>query len=80
MAADTTTLAARYRQLERRIGACPIEAGFLGRLVDHECKHGRLAGDRTEACGCWPSEAKLIELRPSRVTREQAAEVEREAA
>lgn len=22
----------------------------------NECKHGRLAGDRTVPCGCWPSE------------------------
>ena len=23
-------------------GRCPIEAGVLGRLADHECRHGRL--------------------------------------
>ncbi|HET6865893.1 MAG TPA: hypothetical protein VFH80_08215 [Solirubrobacteraceae bacterium] len=22
-------------------GRCPIEAGVLGRLADHECRHGR---------------------------------------
>ena len=31
---------------------CPIEAGLLGRLADHECPHGRLPGDRTPKCGC----------------------------
>lgn len=26
------------------------------RLADDECPHGRLAGDKTPACGCWPTE------------------------
>src|SRR5437764_1944157 len=26
-------------------GRCPIEAGVLGRLADHECRHGRLPYD-----------------------------------
>ena len=38
-------------------GRCPIEAGVLGRLADHECRHGRLPFDRTPACGCWPRRA-----------------------
>src|SRR5947207_12671481 len=38
-------------------GRCPIEAGSLGRLADHECRHGRLRFDRTAACGCEPQEA-----------------------
>ena len=47
-------------------GACPIEAGLLGQLADHECAHGRLPGDRTPKCGCWPQEtATVIPLRPS---------------
>lgn len=25
-------------------------------LPDFECQHGRLEGDRTEPCGCYPSE------------------------
>ncbi len=25
-------------------------------LADDECDHGRLAGDRTPPCGCWPTE------------------------
>lgn len=32
-------------------GRCPIEAGVLGKLADHECRHGRLPHDRTPACG-----------------------------
>ena len=47
-------------------GACPIEAGLLGRLADHECAHGRLPGDRTPKCGCWAQEAApVIALRDS---------------
>jgi hypothetical protein len=29
------------------VGACPVESGFLGALVDHECRHGLLPGERT---------------------------------
>jgi hypothetical protein len=36
----------RYRAAMRETGGCcPIEAGLLGRLADHECAHGRLPGD-----------------------------------
>lgn len=46
-----------YREASEAIGGgCPIEAGFLGRLADHECRCGRLAGDPTPPCGCWPEE------------------------
>ncbi len=41
-------------------GRCPIEAGVLGRLADHECRHGRLPFDRTPACGCWPEEGAAV--------------------
>ena len=41
-------------------GRCPIEAGVLGRLADHECRHGRLPCDRTPACGCWPEEGAVV--------------------
>jgi hypothetical protein len=48
-------------------GRCRIEAGALGRLADHECRHGRLPFDRTPACGCWPQEgAAVIILQPPR--------------
>jgi hypothetical protein len=58
------TFAERYRAAMRQPGgACPIESGMLGRLADHECRHGRLPGDRTRACGCWPQEnAPVIPL------------------
>jgi hypothetical protein len=41
-------------------GRCPIEAGVLGRLADHECRHGRLPLDRTPACGCWAEEGAAV--------------------
>jgi hypothetical protein len=41
-------------------GRCPIEAGVLGRLADHECRHGRLPGDRTPLCGCWREEGAVV--------------------
>jgi hypothetical protein len=41
-------------------GRCPMEAGVLGRLADHECRHGRLPFDRTPACGCWPEEGAVV--------------------
>lgn len=41
-------------------GRCPIEAGVLGRLADHECRHGRLAFGRTPACGCWSDEGAPV--------------------
>ena len=54
----------RYREAMRQAGgACPIESGVLGRLADNECDHGRLPGDRTGKCGCWPQEnAPVIAL------------------
>jgi hypothetical protein len=54
------TPSARFRERYKaglRDGACPIEAGTLGRLADHECPHGRLPFDGTAACGCWRVES-----------------------
>ena len=51
---------ARYRAAARHAGGCPIEAGVLGRLADHECPHGRLPSDRTPTCGCWPDETATV--------------------
>ena len=45
-------------------GRCPIEAGALARLADHECRHGRLPFDRTTACGCWPQEGAALIVMP----------------
>jgi hypothetical protein len=51
------SFAARYDAALRLAGGrCPIEAGLIGRLADHECRHGRFAFDRTAPCGCWPGE------------------------
>jgi hypothetical protein len=41
-------------------GRCPIEAGLLGRLADHECRHGRLPFDSTPSCGCWAEEGAVV--------------------
>ena len=39
------SFAARYRAAERLAGGrCPIEAGLIRRLADHECRHGRARG------------------------------------
>ncbi len=46
-------------------GCCPIEAGELGRLADHECRHGRLPFDRTPPCGCWPEQGAVVLALPS---------------
>jgi hypothetical protein len=37
--------------------------------VEHECEHGRLAGDRTPACGCWPQEPYPRGVTPARERR-----------
>ncbi len=58
-------------------GRCPIEAGVLGRLADHECRHGRLPFDRTAACGCWPQEGAAVIIL---ATQRSASGSNREAA
>ena len=64
-AAMPNSFADRYRAAMRETGGCcPIEAGLLGRLADHECAHGRLPGDRTAKCGCWPQENAPIIASP----------------
>ena len=56
-----TSFSARYSAaIARGGGPCPIEAGALGRLADHECRHGRLPFDRTAPCGCWPQEREPV--------------------
>jgi hypothetical protein len=55
------SFSARYTAAMAECGArCPIEAGVLGRLADHECRHGRLPYDRTAPCGCWPEEGAVV--------------------
>jgi hypothetical protein len=65
-----------YRAAMRHAGGgCPLEAGLLGRLADHECAHGRLPGDRTPKCGCWAQEAApVIQLRDAAPIGNVAAE------
>jgi hypothetical protein len=56
-----TSFSACYRAAMADCGGrCPIEAGMLGRLADHECGHGRLPFDRTPACGCWPQAGAAV--------------------
>ena len=63
-----------YREAQKLAGgACPIEAGILGRLVDHECRHRRLPGDPSPPCGCWPEEgANVIALPANAPTADSA--------
>ena len=65
-----TPFADRYREAMRHAGgACPIESGV----------HGRLPGDRSRNCGCWPQEnAPVIEL--SRRPQPQPPPAKRKAA
>jgi hypothetical protein len=74
------SFADHYRAAMRDAGGyCPIEAGVLGRLADHECHHGRLPGDRTPRCGCWPEETASV-IRLHTPTRDAAQSVKRRAA
>ena len=67
------TFSARYRAAEAQSGgSCPIEAGLLGRLADHECPHGRLPLDRTPSCGCWPQEGAAVLALPVRPAQDDA--------
>jgi hypothetical protein len=55
------SFSARYTAAMAQCGGrCPIEAGVLGRLADHECPHGRLPFDRTRPCGCWTGEGAVV--------------------
>jgi hypothetical protein len=73
------SFAVGYRAAERLAGGrCPIEAGLICRLADHEC-HGRLAFDHTAPCGCWPEEGAVVRplpqvaVRPKRPQRRRVA-------
>lgn len=70
------SFAAAYRAaMQLTGGACPIEAGVLGYLADHECRHGRYPGDSSPACGCWPEETTGVVAFPSApAPRPEAAE------
>lgn len=62
---NQNSFSARYRAAMAQCGGCcPIEAGVLGRPVDHECRHGRLPFDRTPACGCWRLEGATVTALP----------------
>ena len=67
------TFSARYRAAQAQSGgSCPIEAGLLGRLADHECPHGRLPLDRPPSCGCWPQEGAAVLALPVRPAQDDA--------
>jgi hypothetical protein len=57
----TANFSARYTAAMLESGGhCPIEAGVLARLADHECRHGRLPFDGTPHCECWPHEGAVV--------------------
>lgn len=65
------------------INGCPIESGFIGNLVDNECPHGRLPGDATSACGCWPQEheetvRRMMRSRAPAITTQEAGKLTEE--
>lgn len=45
-----------YERRRRSLGECPIEAGFMHELADHECRHGFMPTRRHPwpDCGCFP--------------------------
>ena len=59
------TFSARYRAAEAQSGGtCPIEAGLLGRLADHECPHGRLPFDRAAVLALpWRAAGQPVDRR-----------------
>lgn len=78
-AGDSISHSELYAALEEAIGACPIEAGVLGNLADHECPHDQLATDKKfdPECFCWPraieqNGADVIALPVGRRTRRPA--------
>lgn len=72
------SFAAAYRAaMQLTGGACPIEAGLIGHLADHECRHGRFPDSAGPPCGCWPEETDNVldfptAPRPARETAEAA--------
>lgn len=62
--------------VQTETGSYVDESAAIGRLcgmgwsfadADLECAHGRLAGDPTKPCGCWPTEAPDFKREPTRV-------------
>jgi hypothetical protein len=75
----SSELAARYQAAMTDAGGCAIEAGLLGRLADHECHHGRLPGDPTPECGCWPTAHQATVIALDRALRAPRASTRRAA-
>jgi hypothetical protein len=40
-----------------RYGKCPIEAGLVCNLADHECRHAHLQTDKVRRCLCFEPKA-----------------------
>lgn len=54
---DTVVVPDPFQHVGRAIEKGIAWEGVIGaHLADDECQHGRLAGDRTAPCGCWPGE------------------------
>lgn len=50
------------------------------RLADFECSHGRLPGDTSTPCGCYPSETREAALAMAETLLDRAREAKEEAA
>jgi hypothetical protein len=50
-------------------GRRPIEAGLVGKLADHECRHDRLPFDHTPPCGCSTEEGAVVLALPRSVEK-----------
>lgn len=54
---DLVIVPDRMHVFDRRLEVVDRWSGVLqSALADDECEHGRLPGDHTPACGCWPEE------------------------
>ena len=47
-----------YKAFLAKHGFCPLEAGLIGDLADHECKHGNLPSTKPKRCECFTSGKK----------------------
>lgn len=64
LAARVSDLPRAYEAARRQLGACPIEVGLIGNLIDNECEHLRLPGDPSPPCGCHPGELAPVTALP----------------
>jgi hypothetical protein len=70
----------RYWAAQRLAGGSTNRGWADCRLADHECRHGRLAFDRSAPCGCWPEEGAVARALPEAGSRSKRPESEQAAA